>query len=69
VVEAGLRMLLRLKRQEDILSLVGKVHWEANWTRAVSAETSVILVDSSVWIDLLNNVLTERSVGCFAGRS
>jgi len=30
VVEAGLRMLLRLKRQEDILSLVGKVHWEGN---------------------------------------
>jgi Arc/MetJ family transcription regulator len=30
VVEAGLRMLLRLKRQEDILRLVGKVHWEAN---------------------------------------
>jgi Arc/MetJ family transcription regulator len=30
VVEAGLRMLLRSKRQEDILSLVGKVHWEGN---------------------------------------
>jgi Arc/MetJ family transcription regulator len=30
VVEAGLRMLLRLKRQEDILVLVGKVHWEGN---------------------------------------
>jgi Arc/MetJ family transcription regulator len=30
VVEAGLRMLLRLKGQEDILSLVGKVHWEGN---------------------------------------
>jgi Arc/MetJ family transcription regulator len=30
VVEAGLRMLLRLKRQEDILRLVGKVHWEGN---------------------------------------
>ena len=30
VVEAGLRMLQRLKRQEDILSLVGKVHWEGN---------------------------------------
>jgi Arc/MetJ family transcription regulator len=30
VVEAGLRMLVRLKRQEDILSLVGKVHWEGN---------------------------------------
>ena len=30
VVEAGLRMLLRLKRQEDILSLVGKVHWEGD---------------------------------------
>ena len=30
VVEAGLRMLVRLKRQENILSLVGKVHWEGN---------------------------------------
>jgi len=30
VVEAGLRMLLRLKRQEDILGLVGKVNWEGN---------------------------------------
>jgi len=30
VVEAGLRTLVRLKRQEDILSLVGKVHWEGN---------------------------------------
>jgi Arc/MetJ family transcription regulator len=30
VVEAGLRMLLRLKRQEDILNLVGKVRWEGN---------------------------------------
>lgn len=28
-------------------------------TRAVCAETSVILVDSSVWIDLLNDVVTE----------
>jgi Arc/MetJ family transcription regulator len=30
VVEAGLRMLLRLKRQEDILNLVGKVRWEGD---------------------------------------
>ena len=30
VVEAGLRMLLRLQRQEDILNLVGKVHWEGS---------------------------------------
>jgi Arc/MetJ family transcription regulator len=30
VVEAGLRMLLRLKGQEDILRLVGKVRWEGN---------------------------------------
>jgi Arc/MetJ family transcription regulator len=30
VVEAGLRTLVRLKRQEDILSLAGKVHWEGN---------------------------------------
>jgi Arc/MetJ family transcription regulator len=30
VVEAGLRLLLRLKRQEDILRLVGRVHWEGN---------------------------------------
>jgi Arc/MetJ family transcription regulator len=40
VVEAGLRMLLRLKRQEDILRLVGKVHGKAIWTRAVKAVTS-----------------------------
>jgi Arc/MetJ family transcription regulator len=30
VVEAGLRMLLRLKGQENILRLVGKVRWEGN---------------------------------------
>lgn len=30
VVEAGLRMLIRLKRQEDILHLAGKVQWEGN---------------------------------------
>jgi Arc/MetJ family transcription regulator len=30
VVEAGLRILIRLKRQEDILHLVGKVQWEGN---------------------------------------
>ncbi len=30
VVEAGLRTLVGLKRQEDILALVGKVRWEGN---------------------------------------
>jgi Arc/MetJ family transcription regulator len=30
VVEAGLRMLLHLKGQEEILRLVGKVRWEGN---------------------------------------
>jgi Arc/MetJ family transcription regulator len=30
VVEAGLRMLLHLKGQEDILRLVGKVRWEGD---------------------------------------
>jgi hypothetical protein len=30
VVEAGLRMLLHLKGQEDVLQLVGKVRWEGN---------------------------------------
>jgi Arc/MetJ family transcription regulator len=30
VVEQGLRTLVRLKRQEDILSLVGKVRWEGD---------------------------------------
>jgi len=29
-VEAGLRMLVRLKRQEGIRSLRGKVKWEGN---------------------------------------
>ena len=30
VVEAGLRILMRLKGQEDILHLAGKVQWEGN---------------------------------------
>ena len=30
VVEAGLRTLIRLKRQEDILHLAGQVQWEGN---------------------------------------
>ena len=29
-IEAGLRMLVRVKQQEDILHLAGKVHWEGN---------------------------------------
>jgi len=29
-VEAGLRTLIRLERQKDILKLAGKVHWEGN---------------------------------------
>jgi Arc/MetJ family transcription regulator len=28
VVEAGLQILVRLKEQEEILRLAGKVHWE-----------------------------------------
>jgi Arc/MetJ family transcription regulator len=30
VVAAGLQMLVRVKRQEEILKLRGKVHWEGN---------------------------------------
>ncbi len=30
VVEQGLRTLIRLKAQEDIFNLVGKVHWEGD---------------------------------------
>jgi Arc/MetJ family transcription regulator len=30
VVEEGLRVLVRLKAQEKILRLVGKVHWQGN---------------------------------------
>lgn len=29
-VEAGLRALIRLKEQEEILGLAGKVRWEGN---------------------------------------
>ena len=29
-IEAGLRMLVRVKGQEDILRLAGKVNWEGN---------------------------------------
>jgi Arc/MetJ family transcription regulator len=40
VVEAGLRVLLHLKGQEEILRLVGKVRWEATSKRAVRVATS-----------------------------
>jgi Arc/MetJ family transcription regulator len=30
-VDAGLRVLLRLEEQKEILSLAGQVHWEAHW--------------------------------------
>jgi Arc/MetJ family transcription regulator len=30
VVEAGLQTLIRLKQQEEILNLAGKVNWEGN---------------------------------------
>jgi Arc/MetJ family transcription regulator len=30
VVEAGLQMLVRVKRQEEALRLPGKVHWEGD---------------------------------------
>ena len=30
VVEAGLQILVRLKEQEEILGLAGKVHWEGD---------------------------------------
>jgi Arc/MetJ family transcription regulator len=30
VVEEALRMLIQLKRQEDILALRGKLHWEGD---------------------------------------
>lgn len=29
-VEAGLRTLIRLERQKDVLKLAGKVHWQGN---------------------------------------
>ena len=30
VVEAGLRVLIRIREQEEILKLAGKVHWQGN---------------------------------------
>ena len=29
-VEAGLRLLIRVKEQEEILNLAGKVHWQGD---------------------------------------
>jgi Arc/MetJ family transcription regulator len=30
VIDAALRMFVRVKHQSDILNLAGKVHWEGN---------------------------------------
>jgi len=34
VVEAGLQLLVRLKEQEEILGLAGKVHWQGDLNRS-----------------------------------
>jgi len=34
VVEAGMRLLVRLKEQEEILGLAGKVHWQGDLNRS-----------------------------------
>ena len=34
VVEAGLQILVRLKEQEEILGLAGKVHWQGDLNRS-----------------------------------
>ncbi len=61
VVEAALAMLVRVKRQEGILALAGKVHWDGDLNEMRQGRNFLmILVDSSVWIDHLNNHSTEQ---------
>jgi Arc/MetJ family transcription regulator len=40
VVEAGLQTLIRLKQQEEILDLAGKVHWEGSLDESREGRTA-----------------------------
>lgn len=40
VVEAGLQALIRLKEQEEILRLAGRVHWQGNLDNSRQGRTT-----------------------------
>jgi hypothetical protein len=58
VIEEALKTLVRLKRQEEILSLLASCTGRATSTRCAA---TVILVDSSVWIDYFNGRGTPQT--------
>ena len=80
VIEEALRTLVRLKEQEQIRTLRGKLHWEgdldairadrfadvpeprrARGLPATALSPSMWIVDSSVWIDYFNGVVTPQA--------
>jgi Arc/MetJ family transcription regulator len=50
VVEEGLRMLIKVKGQEGIRRLRGKVEWEGDLD-AMREGRIMIIVDTTVWVD------------------
>ena len=51
--------MLRLRKQGEIRKLRGRVDWQGDLNRA--AERSLILVDSSVWIDYFRGASTPQT--------
>ena len=62
VVDAALQALSASSDQQELLNLAGKVEWDGNIDDDMKPGATVILVDSSVWIDHLRGALTRIRV-------
>lgn len=57
-VEAGLRLLVQQKRQQQIRELRGTLHWEGN---LAEMRGLMIIADTGIWIDYFNGVINLYS--------
>ena len=56
VVDAALRMFVRVQHQKDILKMPARSNGRAIWMRCVRVASLMTLVDSSVWINQFDQV-------------
>jgi Arc/MetJ family transcription regulator len=68
-VEQALRLMIRLRRQQEVRAAFGKYRWRQPRPEPRRTRDPVIVVGSSVWIDFLNgrNVLHVRQLDALLG--
>jgi Arc/MetJ family transcription regulator len=54
VIELGLKTLIQLEKQKKIKEFKGQLPWQGDLEK-MRIESSMMLVDSSVWIDYFNS--------------